>query len=417
MKKKTIANLVMVVMIVAIAIVGLLGVGYIKGWFDKASVDTALLTEFRGIITLERDGVAYTTTENTVLRSGDMITCESDSTVHITIGEGYLTLGESAKVKIIDPQTKQFSMEVSGGEAFINASSPVLLKFDGKQIEISDAVAALSVRKGAQSISVYYGVVADAKAGQMIEWVGNEKSVRDCSINSLNAFNITQIRKANSSKSLVFSNEDLDKLEAERLAQKLAASEEANSSKDEEKEDAEIEDAKAEVSQAEDKKTDDLKSENTKKEDTTKQEEPVQSEKVEPKLSCTITIRCDTILNNWDELDTAKAGYVPEDGCILPTVTAEFTKGETVFDVLSRVCKQYGIQIEYSWTPMYDSYYIEGIHHLYEFDCGVESGWMYKVNGWFPNYGCSSYKLNGGETIVWCYTCKGLGEDVGAERW
>ena len=39
---------------------------------------------------------------------------------------------------------------------------------------------------------------------------------------------------------------------------------------------------------------------------------------------------------------------------------------------------------------------------------------MYKVNGWFPNYGCSSYKLEDGDTIVWCYTCKGLGTDVGA---
>ena len=38
---------------------------------------------------------------------------------------------------------------------------------------------------------------------------------------------------------------------------------------------------------------------------------------------------------------------------------------------------------------------------------------MYKVNEWFPNYGCSEYKLTGGETIVWCYTCVGLGEDVG----
>ncbi len=40
---------------------------------------------------------------------------------------------------------------------------------------------------------------------------------------------------------------------------------------------------------------------------------------------------------------------------------------------------------------MYNSYYVEGIGNLYEFDCGKESGWMYKVNGRFPNYGCSSY--------------------------
>ena len=131
---------------------------------------------------------------------------------------------------------------------------------------------------------------------------------------------------------------------------------------------------------------------------------------------CTITIRCDTIFDNADALEKAKAPYVPEDGVILPVTTVEFTSGETVFDVLRRVCEAADIQLEYSWTPLYDSYYVEGINHLYEFDCGFESGWMYKVNGWFPNYGCSAYELQGGEEIVWCYTCTGLGTDVGAER-
>ena len=131
---------------------------------------------------------------------------------------------------------------------------------------------------------------------------------------------------------------------------------------------------------------------------------------------CTITIRCDTILDNLDSLEPAKRPYVPEDGQLLPVITVEFTPGETVFDVLSRVCEAADLQLEYSWTPLYDSYYIEGIHHLYEFDCGVESGWMYRVNGWFPNYGCSAYMLEGGEEIVWSYTCVGLGSDLGAER-
>ena len=134
------------------------------------------------------------------------------------------------------------------------------------------------------------------------------------------------------------------------------------------------------------------------------------------KDTCTITIRCDTIFDNADKLEQSKIPYVPENGEILPVTTVEFTPGETVFDVLNRVCKTSDLQIEYSWTPMYDSYYIEGINHLYEFDCGFESGWMYKVNGWFPNYGCSAYELQGGEEIVWCYTCTGLGTDVGAER-
>ena len=131
---------------------------------------------------------------------------------------------------------------------------------------------------------------------------------------------------------------------------------------------------------------------------------------------CTITIRCDTIFDNADALEEAKRPYVPEDGEILPVTTVEFTPGETVFDVLKRVCEASSIQIEYSWTPLYDSYYIEGINHLYEFDCDFESGWMYKVDGWFPNYGCSAYELQGDEEIVWSYTCVGLGMDLGAER-
>ena len=63
-------------------------------------------------------------------------------------------------------------------------------------------------------------------------------------------------------------------------------------------------------------------------------------------------------------------------------------------------------------TPIYNSAYIEGIANLYEFDCGELSGWMYKVNGWFPNYGCSRYRLTEGDVVEWVYTCD-LGNDVG----
>ena len=107
---------------------------------------------------------------------------------------------------------------------------------------------------------------------------------------------------------------------------------------------------------------------------------------------------------------------MPKDGTILPATKVTFTEGETVFEVLKRVCDAAQLQIEYSYTPLYESYYIEGINHLYEFDCGPESGWMYKVNEWFPNYGCSVYTLKDGDDIVWCYTCTGLGADVG-ETW
>ena len=193
------------------------------------------------------------------------------------------------------------------------------------------------------------------------------------------------------------------------------------------------------------KKTEgDKKSEETKKEDaqqeTPKQEEqpkqeidpatgkdkyqtdPVPEGKpipVEPGTSsaggsatCTFSISCATILNNWDKCDESKKPLVPADGVILPTTTVTFTEGESVFDVLQRLCRENGIHMESSWTPMYNSAYVEGINNLYEFDVGSLSGWMYSVNGWFPNYGCSRYALQNSDVVKWVYTCD-LGYDVG----
>lgn len=128
-------------------------------------------------------------------------------------------------------------------------------------------------------------------------------------------------------------------------------------------------------------------------------------------LTCTFSISCSTILDNMDKLDRDKKGLVPADGWILKPITVEYQQGETVFDVLKRVCQDRKIHMESSWTPMYNSAYIEGIHNLYEFDCGSLSGWMYCVNGVFNNYGCSKAVIQNGDIIEWVYTCD-LGKDV-----
>lgn len=131
--------------------------------------------------------------------------------------------------------------------------------------------------------------------------------------------------------------------------------------------------------------------------------------------TCTFSIECSTILNNLDQLDSDKLEMVPSNGTILSTTTVTFYEGESVFDVLQRVCRDNGIHLESSWTPIYNSAYIEGIHNLYEFDCGSLSGWMYRVNGWYPNYGCSRYQLQDGDVVEWRYTCD-LGNDVGGKN-
>lgn len=140
--------------------------------------------------------------------------------------------------------------------------------------------------------------------------------------------------------------------------------------------------------------------------------EPQDAEVTYKELKCTLSVRCETILNNIDCLDLEKVELVPEDGVIYETTEVVFCEGESVFDVLLREMKNNNIHLEFENTPIYNSAYIEGINNLYEFDCGELSGWMYKVNDWFPNYGCSRYQLNDGDKIEWVYTCD-LGRDVG----
>ena len=140
--------------------------------------------------------------------------------------------------------------------------------------------------------------------------------------------------------------------------------------------------------------------------------EPQNTEITNKELTCTLSVRCDTILNNLSWLNSEKADIVPKDGVIFAEKTVTFYEGESVFNLLLREMKRNKIHMEFENTPIYNSAYIEGIANLYEFDCGELSGWMYKVNNWFPNYGCSRYTLKDGDRVEWVYTCD-LGNDVG----
>ena len=135
-------------------------------------------------------------------------------------------------------------------------------------------------------------------------------------------------------------------------------------------------------------------------------------EPTDEEFHCTISISCATILDNLDKCNKDKVELVPEDGWLLEPTEVIFYGGESVFNVLQRTCRQKKIHMEFSNTPIYNSAYIEGIGNLYERDVGDLSGWMYSVNGWFPNYGCGRYALKDGDVIEWVYTCD-LGADVG----
>ena len=142
---------------------------------------------------------------------------------------------------------------------------------------------------------------------------------------------------------------------------------------------------------------------------------PIEPEDVEigdAEWTCTLSVSCATILDNMNLCDPEKRELVPEDGWILKPMTVTFAENESVFNVLQRTLKEQGIHMEFEYTPAYHTAYIEGINNLYEFDVGELSGWMYSVNGWFPIYGCSRYRLQDGDVVEWKYTCD-LGNDIG----
>lgn len=129
-----------------------------------------------------------------------------------------------------------------------------------------------------------------------------------------------------------------------------------------------------------------------------------------------LSIRCDTVLHHYDALDPnlRREEYIPPDGVILPRTEYVLRPGDTVYDLLSRATRYHKIQMEYQGADqnVFGSVYVRGIHYLYEFSCGELSGWMYQVNGVFPQYGCSRYTLHDGDEVIWVYTCD-LGRDVG----
>jgi len=441
MKNKNILNAIMVFIVVVIAISGVMAVKSLKGPAvlqpqNDADVSTQqhtqqseqqsvpiVVADKAGIVTVERKGIAYEIDENTAVKNGDIIRSKVSSEITLSEnGNAVITLGADTELKVTDADT--LAVELAEGEIFVdrrNTDKPLVVTTEGAVFTPNGTTFTVTAHKSAYTAYVYSGSVTangekinesvTAEAGKTISAVadanGNVTAKAGYyTVNNLNDWQIGKLQNCGVDDSFYFTTEDLNKVVANREAEKAAAQQALFAAQQQ---------AVAEL-EAQQKEYDEnyqkyLEAIEKGAQVTTDADGNIVVST--PANSCTIEIRCDTILDNMDNLKEGKEGYVPSNGKILSTVQASFEEGETVFDVLKRVCSKAGIQLEYSWTPMYNSYYIEGINNLYEFDCGSESGWMYKVNGWFPNYGCSSYTLKDGDVIVWCYTCNGLGADVG----
>ncbi|MBQ2942543.1 MAG: S-layer homology domain-containing protein [Clostridia bacterium] len=74
-------------------------------------------------------------------------------------------------------------------------------------------------------------------------------------------------------------------------------------------------------------------------------------------------------------------------------------KGTTVLELLETALEA----SDYTWTNETGDY-ISEINGLHEMDNGALSGWIYNVNGKYPNKGMSDYKVKNGDKIVVHYT-------------
>lgn len=82
----------------------------------------------------------------------------------------------------------------------------------------------------------------------------------------------------------------------------------------------------------------------------------------------------------------------------------------TAFEALKYYCENNSIQIGYTGSGQF--VYVSSINGIKEKSEGPSSGWMYKVNGTFPDVSAGKYKLSSNDTLEWVFTKDG-GKDVG----
>lgn len=383
-RKKRLFNILMILMVIIIGICGALVVGSQRGWFQKSKDSYICSKTISGVVNIERNGVGYSLKKGLALEDGDIIETKQGALAELSIGqENTLVLNENTEIVFVSAKKEKTQIRINRGEIFgdtADTGKRFQIELDGNRTVPDKSIYSAGVQDGTVFLNLYAGAAEftddktseTLKAGETLKLSKNGKNTAEISISELSVdlfsdFEVGQLQKCEDQEGLFFTMEELQKTKGSE--KQTVLSEETNSDK----------------------------------------------ESAEGASECTIEIRCDTILDNMDALADGKEGYVPSDGCILVKSTVKFTEGDTVFDILERSCSSSEIQLEYAWTPVYDSYYIEGINNLYEFDCGNESGWMFSVNGKFPNYGCSSYEVSEGDEIIWSYTCKGLGADLDAK--
>lgn len=126
----------------------------------------------------------------------------------------------------------------------------------------------------------------------------------------------------------------------------------------------------------------------------------------------TVLAECSTVLSHMDIIDPAvnPPEVVPEDGVIIARCEVSLPEGATAFDALAAAARKQRVRVDYTGSAY--GTYVRGIGYVSEFGFGELSGWMYSVNGKFPDVSVSDRVLESGDVVEFRYTCD-LGRDVG----
>ena len=409
-RKRVLFNVVMMLLVFAVVIGSIMTISYWGSVFASFEPYSIVTKSNQGSVTVLRRGVGYELKDGIGLLDNDKVITSKGSYIACAAeGIGEVLLDENSAFTIGHTDSSKISIQSDRGTMLAYtkdlASNVFEIILQETMIRVSsESIISVESYEGTQTINVYKGeafLTQDAArktipAGESVTILEDEDREISYLYESIEASRLSEflIEKLIEEEGVCFSREELNTILATRQAQ----TEEARIMQQEHQEEILAQGGTVAVISHEQPQAgeDDI---------------PAVNEEVN---ICTIQIRCDTILDNLEYLTADKEQYVPDNGIILDMSQAEFLEGESVYDVLKRVCTYSGIHLSYDWTVEYGGYYIEGINHLYEFDCGGESGWLYQVNGWYPNYGCSNYILKDGDIIIWNYTCD-LGEDVGCD--
>lgn len=119
------------------------------------------------------------------------------------------------------------------------------------------------------------------------------------------------------------------------------------------------------------------------------------------------------IISENKESETGKTAQISVSD---PKGKTFFSKGkisigdqETALSLLQKT----GLYVDVDMNTQYGAY-VRGIEGLSEFDKGPNSGWMYKVNGKFPQHSAAYEHVKEGDYVEWLYT-RDLGKDIGGD--